>query len=111
MKVEGYWVEIQVRTQLQDAWAQGCEKLAGHHPDIKYGGGPADLRQALDALSAQVAASELAFRQANQGQTPVDPDIITLPEGLPKLLFAEHELLQTIDELLASIRPQAGSSS
>ncbi len=40
VKVAGFSVEIQVRTPLQNSWAQATESLADSlDPEIKYGGG------------------------------------------------------------------------
>jgi ppGpp synthetase/RelA/SpoT-type nucleotidyltranferase len=52
-------VEIQVRTALQDGWAEVTEKLADRFGlDIKYGGGPREIREVLDDLSSIVAELE-----------------------------------------------------
>jgi putative GTP pyrophosphokinase len=48
--VAGKSVEIQLRTALQHSWAEMSEKLSDVlDPAVKYGGGPAEVRQALDA--------------------------------------------------------------
>ncbi|MEH8015771.1 RelA/SpoT domain-containing protein [Rheinheimera muenzenbergensis] len=45
-------VEIQIRTELQQAWAEYAEKLADTvDPALKYGGGPQGPRDILKALS------------------------------------------------------------
>ncbi len=45
-------VEVQVRTELEDLWANASEKLAtALDPAIKYGGGPPEVRGMLDASS------------------------------------------------------------
>jgi putative GTP pyrophosphokinase len=55
VKLQGRWVEIQLRTELQHLWAQLCELMADRlGPDIKYGGGDAKARQLLDGLSMAV---------------------------------------------------------
>ena len=52
VRAQGRPVEVQLRTELEDMWANLSERLAhAYDPDIKYGGGPADIRGALDALS------------------------------------------------------------
>jgi putative GTP pyrophosphokinase len=62
-------VEIQVRTHLQHLWAQLSEKLADRlGPDVKYGGGPDSVRQALLSLSSlvgQVEGLEAEFVELN----------------------------------------------
>lgn len=53
---ERHRVEIQVRTVLQNEWANLSEDLFHRvDPEIKYGGGPPALRSALDHLSQQGA--------------------------------------------------------
>ena len=45
----GLPVEIQVRTDLQHAWAELSEKLADNFGiELKYGGGPPEVRKTLD---------------------------------------------------------------
>ncbi len=51
--------EIQLRTELQDAWAQVSEAYAVRYgQDVKYGGGPGLVRAALDGLSQWIADFE-----------------------------------------------------
>lgn len=53
------YIEVQVRTRLQDAWAEYSELAAdAFGADVKYGGGPARVRKMLDALSQQFALRE-----------------------------------------------------
>lgn len=55
----GLAVEIQVRTQLQDQWAQLSEKLADRYGiELKYGGGPQDKRAVLVYFSRLGGAIE-----------------------------------------------------
>jgi GTP pyrophosphokinase len=57
----GKAIEIQVRTDLQHAWAELSEKAADIiDPAIKYGGGPELLQSILLRASAMVAAREEA---------------------------------------------------
>jgi ppGpp synthetase/RelA/SpoT-type nucleotidyltranferase len=52
-------VEIQVRTRLQHVWAELSEKLADQlGNEVKYGGGPALIKQLLDQSSQLVARAE-----------------------------------------------------
>ncbi len=52
-------VEIQVRTELQDLWAQCSERLADMHGiEVKYGGGPPKIVALLDRLSEFIADIE-----------------------------------------------------
>ena len=52
VRAQGRPVEVQVRTELEDQWANASERLAGRiDPDIKYGGGPPYVRAVLDRAS------------------------------------------------------------
>jgi putative GTP pyrophosphokinase len=60
-RVHGKAVEIQVRTALQHLWAEFSEKCSDVvDPEIKYGGGPENLRQSLGEMSAKVSQLEAA---------------------------------------------------
>lgn len=59
----GHMVEVQLRTALQNAWANTCEVLAVEvDAALKYGGGPEIERKALRALSVSTLALESARR-------------------------------------------------
>jgi putative GTP pyrophosphokinase len=59
VKVGGFPVEIQVRTPLQNGWAQATESLAdSFDPEIKYGGGPDLIRNVLEHVSTTIATNE-----------------------------------------------------
>jgi ppGpp synthetase/RelA/SpoT-type nucleotidyltranferase len=75
-------VEIQVRTDHQQQWAELSEKLADRFGlEVKYGQGPKNVRDALSASSEYVAAlerSELAIRNlesAIERVESVDPRV------------------------------------
>jgi putative GTP pyrophosphokinase len=52
-------IEIQLRTTLQHRWAELSEKLSDvWEHDIKYGGGPLQIRRALDETSQSVERIE-----------------------------------------------------
>lgn len=55
VKLDGRRVEIQLRTVLQHLWAQLCEHLADQAGvELKYGGGPQELRERLAEWSDAV---------------------------------------------------------
>ena len=57
--VDGFFVEIQIRTLLQHEWASAMERLADDvGPEIKYGGGPARMQQIAKALSNAIQKTE-----------------------------------------------------
>jgi ppGpp synthetase/RelA/SpoT-type nucleotidyltranferase len=68
--------EIQVRTRLQNMWAQVVERLDGVlQSDLKHGNGPADFQEYLLKLSAVVGATE-----RGEPTTIEIPDLPALPE-------------------------------
>ena len=57
--VDGFFVEIQIRTLLQHEWASAMERLADDvGPEIKYGGGPARMQQIAKTLSNAIQKTE-----------------------------------------------------
>ena len=57
--LDGRPVEIQVRTRLQDLWAQVSEKMADRFGlDVKYGRGPARVTEFLAELADPIGKSE-----------------------------------------------------
>ena len=58
-KVMGRAIEIQVRTELQNLWAQLSEVMSDvWDPAIKYGGGHADAQRLLAVTSGNIASLE-----------------------------------------------------
>jgi ppGpp synthetase/RelA/SpoT-type nucleotidyltranferase len=58
----GKLIEIQVRTELQNNWAQFSEKVSDVlDPDIKYGGGDSEVVSLLSSLSEITMGFEIAF--------------------------------------------------
>ena len=52
VRAQGRPVEVQVRTMLEDRWANASEALAASiDPDIKNGGGPPEVRKVLLGVS------------------------------------------------------------
>lgn len=55
----GLPVEVQVRTDLQHVWAESSEKLAdAFGSQLKYGGGPKEIRELLDDFSWMIGDFE-----------------------------------------------------
>jgi len=71
--VDGRFIEIQVRTQLQDLWAQAMERLADEvGRDIRYGGAPLKRREDVENLlniSHEIAEIEDILTEVNQLET------------------------------------------
>ena len=83
-------IEIQVRTRLQHLWAEISEKFADEFGiAVKYGGGQADVREALDMTSSLVARIECL-----EGQFEVADEVAAL----------RHEVQNDFSKLLASVR-------
>lgn len=71
VKVNGFPVEIQVRSLLQHYWAQYSEMMADQHgQDLKYGGGADGIRSFLENLSLAAAQLEHQLDQQDIQQTP-----------------------------------------
>ncbi len=59
LREQGKIIEVQIRTALQHAWAEMCEKCADiFDPSVKYGGGPQSLRRTLDQATEQIQQIE-----------------------------------------------------
>jgi putative GTP pyrophosphokinase len=78
-KVGGLPVEVQIRTELQHAWAEVSEKLADIYGiALKHGGGPIVIRSILDAYSSLIAV----FEQSLELEAPTDQRVIKLKQEL-----------------------------
>ncbi len=87
--VEGKSVEIQVRTRLQDGWAQLSEKLSDMFGiDVKYGGGPEQARDMLSLSSQRIAEVETLEQQVAFG----DRDHPAYEEVMGRLATVREEL-------------------
>ena len=102
VKVAGFPVEIQVRTPLQNSWAQGTESLAdSFDPEIKYGGGPEQLRHVLELVSTRIAGVEdnetslITLRASVSGEV-LQEEFSNLETELLKQKKKLHEVLQQI---------------
>jgi ppGpp synthetase/RelA/SpoT-type nucleotidyltranferase len=66
-------IEIQVRTQLQDLWAQAMERLADEAGrEIRYGGAPQKRGEDVESLlniSHEIAEIEVVLTKLNQMET------------------------------------------
>lgn len=76
----GRLIEVQLRTELQDLWANAVEMDARRiAPGLKFGGGPVELREFSGALGEFLA-------DADQGR-PVDDALLQLLHGLQERVF------------------------
>ena len=63
VRIDGLPIEIQVRTRLQDSWAQLSEVLSDKiERSLKYGGGPAGFRESLRTAAEAVGWIETASK-------------------------------------------------
>ena len=61
VRAQGRAVEVQVRTELEDLWSNASEALAKRlDPEIKYGGGPPEVRNLLDSASRVLLGASTA---------------------------------------------------
>jgi putative GTP pyrophosphokinase len=85
LREEGYPFELQIRTTLQDSWANLSERLSDHYRDlsIKYGGGPPSVRHFLLQLSDLIDSFEEfeMLRQIEEVQADnIDIDLTAIPD-------------------------------
>jgi ppGpp synthetase/RelA/SpoT-type nucleotidyltranferase len=100
VKLNGRWVEIQLRTELQHLWAQLCEQMADRlGAGIKYGGGIPQVRQLLDGLSSAVDIIE----RREEDPSAVDAHNMPLTPQLALSLIALNR--QGLWALLESLGP------
>jgi len=97
--VGGLAVEIQVRSRLQDLWAQLSEKLADRFGiEVKYGGGPDEVRDLLISISETIAVAEaLRPRIAQLKMRSQSADVI-LPGETTTLSAQVTEIEAQMDE-------------
>lgn len=69
--------EVQIRTDVEDAWAQLSESLDERYPGAKYGNGPEIVTEVLKNLSREISFFEeirdLAIHDAADRELEIDP--------------------------------------
>lgn len=95
---DGFYYEVQIRTDMEDAWAQLCESLDERYPGAKYAQGPAHVTTALKNLADEVhrfdEARDLAIHEAAGDDREVEPAL------MPELRLPRRR----IDVLIAQVR-------
>jgi putative GTP pyrophosphokinase len=112
VEIEDKAVEVQVRSVLQHLWAELSEKFADLvDAAVKYGGGPAELRQFLDRLSKLVADSEDHHREMDVRLERARSDPNASDVGEVEEMRIEADRIKTeVAELLVDLlkNPSAG---
>jgi len=107
VQVLGFPVEIQIRTALQQSWAELCEKAADLiDPEIKYGGGPADWIKILEVCSNEIFGHEKREIVFAEHDVNVSAANVALKHAMHTLFEAHRvclELLDGCDDLFDSI--------
>ena len=71
VRARGRPVEVQLRTELEDAWAVASETLAYRlDPAIKYGGGPVEVRAILSRASVLCGLLDEAMAASEAQRSP-----------------------------------------
>jgi ppGpp synthetase/RelA/SpoT-type nucleotidyltranferase len=82
LKRGAFSYEVQVRTQLQHQWASLVESLVARWgPDVKYGGGPADVQRTLSLVSDKI----YEFEEFAQTYGPVERTRALISEAIQGL--------------------------
>ena len=99
-------VEIQVRTRLQDLWAQISEKMADRYGlEVKYGGGPVQIRRSLSTMAEGIARIEEVLSRVEQrrhwrADDELDPELQALKSDIGDI---HSDLRKQLDELLVTL--------
>ncbi len=92
VNIDGFLVEIQVRTSLQHGWASAVETIADTiDAEIKYGGGPFMIQDIFGKSSnniAQFERLELQLLQTDQAPEELRAQLLKLKSELQDLLRA-----------------------
>lgn len=103
VRCEGRLIEIQVRTALQQLWAELSEKLADiFGQEVKYGGGTDEIQHVLQKCSTMVSDYEVDVERVNQLQrTHTSTSVLKELNDLRKSLLAEKlEIVQFLHKLM-----------
>jgi putative GTP pyrophosphokinase len=93
-QISGKFIEIQVRTSLQNVWAELSEKLSDVvDSTIKYGGGEEAIRKMLLVTSETVAEFELT--ETRVARIPTE-----LMQERPELREVREDIFQLRDKLM-----------
>ena len=108
-KVEQKGIEIQIRTTLQQLWAELSEKLSDLiEPAIKYGGGNESTKRLLTSASKVVArqeATEVVLLEAQNASSGLGSaltlqTIEAIISGERKVVSAREEMVEMLHILI-----------
>jgi putative GTP pyrophosphokinase len=106
VSVEEKLIEIQVRTVLQNAWAELSEKFSDVvEASIKYGGGDGETRELLDSVSKGIALREDAENRMSALPSRPETDekrrdlLNQMARDRKELLMACERLIEALEEI------------
>jgi ppGpp synthetase/RelA/SpoT-type nucleotidyltranferase len=107
--IGGRVVEIQVRTRLQDLWAQLSERIADElgEPDVKYGAGPEEVRAVLETTSRRIAGIELGEEAVSIIEARLEEDPRLVAADVVGLLPGAIEEVDQLRSSLAAVLAQS----
>ena len=101
-KVEQKGVEIQIRTTLQQLWAELSEKLSDLiEPAIKYGGGDESIKRLLTSASKVVArheATEVILLKVQNAASGLSSDSALTQQTTEAIISRERKVVSTREE-------------
>ncbi len=105
LKPTDYFVEIQIRTQLQHAWSELSEKLSDSFGiEVKYGGGTKIVHDALNVASIAVARFEELEYKINVFRNEPNSECIIQKLISTNLEISGLEKSTSIDETIGILR-------
>jgi hypothetical protein len=101
-KVAGHSVEVQVRTTVQDAWAQAMEKVSDVlGREVRYGGGALQGRQRIVVDLMQQLVVPIAIHESDMEEL-IDPK--PLPQLPTGRAHAQQQLARAREQLVVAER-------
>lgn len=75
---DGRPVEVQIRTEIEELWANLAERCAALvDPELKYGGGPQEFREFLDEMSELGHQLDITSEDVQRMRDLVGPDALS----------------------------------
>lgn len=99
---DGRPVEVQIRTEIEELWANMTERCAALvDPELKYGGGPQEFRELLDEMSELGHQLDITSEDVQRMRDLVGPDALSRASnsGGPARSQPARDLLE-VEEVL-----------